>query len=317
MQPCGQPSLGCGVPRISRLRSEAESMNMLIPPFEIARIVETKSIVREAARGAFGQVLGVPICDGGRVVGTRYECADATYCYLEEIVPRDAHASGADQTRDVFEAIARVLRAEGMAFTDLVRTWFYLDKILDWYDEFNQARTPFLQQHGVFEHRVPASTGIGMPNRFGSAVLAGALAIKPKGAQIVEVPSPMQGSALDYKSSFSRAVEVTRAGQRELYISGTASIEPGGQTAHLDNPVAQIELTMEVVEAILHSRRMGWSHCTRAIAYLKEVGDCRMFYQYLSSHGLEDLPLTVMHGDICRSDLLFELELEAVDLHAS
>ena len=284
----------------------------LLPP-KIISVIDTRPIVRQVALEAFGGACGRPVYDGARHIGTLHESAGATVCFFEELVPADPGASREAQTLSIFETIARVLQAEGMEFGHLTRTWFYLDKILDWYDLFNQTRTPFLKARGAFEGLMPASTGIGIANRFGAAVVAGALAIKPKGAAVVrEVASPMQCPALNYQSSFSRAVEVERAGSRALYISGTASIGPGGATAHVGDPQAQIALTMEVVAAILRSRQMVWSDCTRAIAYLKEVRDARLFADYLRANGLETLPLTWVHSDVCRDDLLFEIELDAV-----
>lgn len=286
---------------------------MSIPPRGLIHVVDTRPIVREVASQAFSGACGRPVVDGGHVIGTLYEAADATTLFFEEIVPADLTASRGDQTTSIFETIERVLKAEGMKFEHLVRTWFYLDKILDWYDEFNAARTPFLKARGAFSGLMPASTGIGIANRFGAAAVAGAIAIQRKVATVIEVPSPMQCPALNYKSSFSRAVEVERAGgQRELYISGTASIEQGGATAHVGDTKAQIDLTMEVVAAILKSRGMDWSNCTRAIAYIKDPADAPLFAQYLCLHKLEDMPLTWMHADVCRDDLLFELELDAM-----
>ena len=286
---------------------------MLISPLDLIRVVDTRPIVREVARHAFGDACGREVFDGERLIGTLFENADATALFFEEIVPSDLTASHEDQTTSIFETIDRVLKAEGMEFGHLVRTWFYLDKILDWYDRFNAARTPFLKEHGAFEGLMPASTGIGIANRFDAAVVAGAMAIQCKGATVVEVASPMQCSAVEYKSSFSRAVEVTRVnGRRELYISGTASIEPGGKTAYVGDTESQIELTMQVVNAILQSRGMNWNHCTRAIAYIKDPKDTPLFAQYLCENKLEALPLTWMHADVCRDDLLFEIELDAI-----
>lgn len=291
------------------------TLRRAFPLPELIRVVDTRSIVRQVARETFGEARGRPVFDGDRLIGTVHESADATYCFMEEIVAADQTASRHEQTISIFEAIERVLLAEGMEFGHLVRTWFYLDKILDWYGEFNQARTPFLESRGAFKGLVPASTGIGIANRLGAVAVAGALAIKPKPGMkstVVEVASPMQCSALEYKSSFSRAVEVARDGRRELYISGTASIEPGGETVRLDDPRGQIDLTMEVVTAILKSRQMDWSHCTRAIAYIKHPQDAPHFAAYLSQHGLEQMPFSLLHSDVCRHDLLFEIELDAV-----
>ncbi|MCX6968003.1 MAG: hypothetical protein NTZ46_09560 [Verrucomicrobia bacterium] len=209
---------------------------MSFPP-ELISVVDTRPIVRQVALEAFGGACGRPVYDGARHIGTLHEDDQASVCFFEELVPADLRASREEQTLSIFETIERVLHAEGMEFGHLSRTWFYLDQILDWYDLFNQTRTPFLKARGAFEGLMPASTGIGIANRFGAQVVAGAMAVKPKGAAIVrEVPSPMQCSALDYKSSFSRAIEIERADARALYVSGTASIEPGGATAHVGNP---------------------------------------------------------------------------------
>lgn len=282
----------------------------------LSSIVDLRAILCEVAREAFPGLAGRPVFDGGRGVGTIYESPDAVYCFLEELAAPRLDASREAQTTRMFETIERVLAAEGMEFRHLVRTWFYFDRIFDWYDEFNRARTPFFESRGTFDGLVPASTGIGIANRLGAPMVAGALAIRPKAGSAVsvrEVPSPLQCSAVAYQSAFSRAVEVKRDGRRELYISGTAGIEPGGRTACLGDPRAQMDLTMRVVAALLESRRMDWRHCTRAIAYVKRPEDAPLFAEWLARHALAHLPFTWMHGDICRDDLLFEIELDAVE----
>jgi enamine deaminase RidA (YjgF/YER057c/UK114 family) len=161
---------------------------------------------------------------------------------------------------------------------------------------------------------MPASTGIGAGNCAGAAVVAEAFAIKPKkdGVRIQEVTSPRQCPAPDYKSSFSRAVEVVLPDHRRLYVSGTASIKRDGATAHIGDATKQIALTMEVVKAILESRRMGWSDVSRAIAYFKDIQDAPLLDSYCSKKRLPLLPMAVAHGDICRDELLFEIEIDAV-----
>lgn len=53
------------------------------------------------------------------------------------------------------------LNRAGMDFSHVVRTWFYNNRLLDWYEEFNRARDTFFESRGVFDRLVPASTGIG------------------------------------------------------------------------------------------------------------------------------------------------------------
>jgi enamine deaminase RidA (YjgF/YER057c/UK114 family) len=190
------------------------------------------------------------------------------------VLPNDLAASRVEQTTSVFEGIEDALKDADMTFANVARTWPYMDRILEWYDPFNRARDLLHLSRAHLYGLVPASTGIGSANLCGSAITACAIAVKPRvpGAVTVEaVPSPLQCAALEYGSSFSRAVEIGTPECRTLMVSGTASIEPGGVTAYVDDVPRQIQLTMDVVEAILVSRGMGWRDATRAVMYLKKA----------------------------------------------
>jgi enamine deaminase RidA (YjgF/YER057c/UK114 family) len=99
---------------------------------------------------------------------------------------------------------------------------------------------------------------------------------------------------------------------RRLLVSGTASIAPGGQTAHVGDPRRQIELTMEVVEAILRAREMTLADTTRATVYFKSAADLPLFAAWCARHSCDTLPAVHACCDICRDDLLFEIELDAL-----
>jgi enamine deaminase RidA (YjgF/YER057c/UK114 family) len=163
---------------------------------------------------------------------------------------------------------------------------------------------------------VPASTGIGAGNQFGAAIMMDVLAVKPKNDQLIiqDVISPLQNPALDYKSSFSRAVEMKYPTHKNLLISGTASIDPHGATIHLDDPEKQIRLTMEVVLAILKSRDMGWEDLFRGIAYFKDMDYLPIYRKVATELGIKNFPLAISHADVCRHDLLFEIEVDAVKI---
>jgi enamine deaminase RidA (YjgF/YER057c/UK114 family) len=252
--------------------------------------------------------------DGDRKVGHWYESSDARYCLLGDIRADDLSAPREEQAYAVFEKMERLLRQADMVFTDVVRTWIYLNNLLEWYDEFNDVRTRFFEERDVFNHLVPASTGIGAGSAAGEAMVSALLAVQPKSDRvgIMAVPSPLQCPAIDYKSSFARAVEIHQPGSRLLMISGTASIDPDGNTEYIGDTEKQIELTMNVVHAILKSRDMGWENTSRAIAYFKDVRDTVLLEKYCVENGLPELPVAISHADVCRHDLLFEIELDAV-----
>lgn len=251
----------------------------------------------------------------GCTVGVRYEDAHAEYCLLTGVLPPDLKTSREAQALAVFEGIEDALTDAGMTFAHVARTWLYLDRLLEWYGAFNQVRDTFFKSRRVYDGLVPASTGIGSANLCGSAITACAIAVKPKrpGSVTVEaVPSPLQCPALEYGSSFSRAVEIATPEYRTLMVSGTASIEPGGATAFVDDVPRQIQLTMDVVEAILVSRGMGWHDATRAVMYLKKASYAQAWQAWLKAHRLEAMPLVTIEADVCRDDLLVELEIDTV-----
>jgi len=252
----------------------------------------------------------------GEVVGSTFADGFAEYCHLGSIVSRNLSGDRRQQAMDVFQRMEAALGIAGFDFRQVIRTWFYLDRILDWYGDFNAVRTAFFEERGVFGGLVPASTGIGGGNRCGAALVADALAVRRHDAgsgriDIREVPSPLQCPALDYRSSFSRAVETAVADHRKLFVSGTASIAPDGNSARGADVAGQVALTLDVVESILDSRGMGWPDVTRAIAYVKRGADADAYHAELNRRGRGPLPAIVTENDICRDELLFELEVDA------
>jgi enamine deaminase RidA (YjgF/YER057c/UK114 family) len=255
-----------------------------------------------------------PVRFNGRDIGFTYEDQHARYCRLRGILPTDLKASRTVQAHSAFQIMEAALEKNGFRFTDTVRTWIYLDRLLDWYGDFNRVRTGFFEEKGVFDHMVPASTGIGAGNPFGAAIMMDVLAVQSKTdrLKIFAVDSPLQNPALDYKSSFSRAVELDYLTHRSLLISGTASIDPDGKTVHQDDPEKQIRLTMEVVKTLLESRGMGWGDLFRGIAYFKDMDYLPVYRRIAAELGIPRFPLAVSHADVCRHDLLFEIEVDAV-----
>ncbi len=257
----------------------------------------------------------VPVIYEGRESGVVWEDDAARYCQVGDLYPADLSASEGVQCRQLYEVFERVLEAQGFAFTDCIRTWLYPSAVLEWYDTLNEVRTRFYEERGVFDRIVPASTGIGAGNTRGAAIVGSLLAIQPKGGKVTlhRLPSPLQCSAENYGSSFSRAVAVCHPGFREVYVSGTASIEPGGLTIHVGNIEKQIQLSLDVMEAILAKQGMGWGDISRSVAYFKHKAEHLPVFQRIAlERGLPDFPLVCFQSDVCRHDLLFEIEADAI-----
>lgn len=249
---------------------------------------------------------------GNSPVGCVYRCDELTWCHVGGLLPEDTSLSSPEQARQVFERLEATLAQAGMDLSHVVRTWLYLDNILRWYGDFNTVRTQFFQERNVFSGLVPASTGIAGKNPAGAALVAQALAVRHAAEAPVAgaLPSPLQCPALAYGSSFSRAVELTLPHSRRVLVSGTASIEQSGKTAHVRDVAGQVDFTMQVLGALLNSRGLSFEHTTRAYAYFKRATDAPVFADYCRAHDLS-LPVIVSRSDVCREDLLFELELDA------
>ena len=67
------------------------------------------------------------------------------------------------QASRMFSNVGAGLSAQGMRYTNLVRTWIYSARLLEWYDDLNRVRTPHYRREGLGVEggpAFPASTGI-------------------------------------------------------------------------------------------------------------------------------------------------------------
>lgn len=249
----------------------------------------------------------------GRVAGSVFTDGGARQCVVGGLTPADSSLSRAEQTRQVLENLQTVLSSAGFDFADTVRTWFFLEDILSWYDDFNRERTKIYSGVKFRTGSLPASTGVGAKNPAGAALTLAAWAFRPleTNARAEEVASPLQCPAPAYGSSFSRAMEFPAGAGRQLFISGTASIAPGGATLWPGDVRRQVSLTMEVVEAILRARGFSLADLTRAVAYFKHPADAGTFGEWCAARGMAAPPVVAAHCAVCRDDLLFELEADA------
>lgn len=256
-------------------------------------------------------VAGAPVhtlTHDGRLVGRVFDDGEAKHCLLGDLGSVHAAAAAPEQARETFEKLEAALGLAGMMMNDVVRTWFFLDDILSWYGPFNEIRNAFFARNQLQPGLFPASTGVAGKNPRGTALVAGAWSFKPHNSntRVHTVPSPAQCPATRYGSAFSRAVEIVSPHCRRLLLSGTASVAPDGQTAHVGDAPRQIELTMEAVGAILQSRGLTLPDATRATAYFKSAVDFPLFTAWCIRGGHDALPVVSACSDLCRPDLLFE-----------
>jgi enamine deaminase RidA (YjgF/YER057c/UK114 family) len=254
-----------------------------------------------------------PLRLDGRIVGSIVEDGALRHCLLGGIGPRDARATCEEQFQQTKDALVAALGAAGFSLADVVRTWFFLEDLLSWYDAFNAVRTKAYAGTKFRCGSSPASTGISGKNPQGAAIVESAWAIQPlnSSAQVEEVISPLQCPAPNYGSTFSRAVEISSPEGRRVLISGTASISADGRTIWEGDLRKQIARTMKVVEAILVSRGCKLADITRTVAYITNGKKQREFTKWCAGRKLDAATVVATECGICRHDLLFELEADA------
>ncbi len=79
----------------------------------------------------------------GAPCGRRVDGKDASYLSLSDLarlLPSEARSQPADETREALLLADQMLRGCEWSFADVCRTWFFLDDILAWYDDFNRTR---------------------------------------------------------------------------------------------------------------------------------------------------------------------------------
>lgn len=221
----------------------------------------------------------------------------------------------ADQTRTVFDDATQILRQSCGSFDSVARTWLWLKEVCDWYGDLNRVRTNCFIEHGLIDpatkqsKRLPASTGIGLYGRNGAAITMDLIALPGREDQIQYVEAGGdQRSAYEYGSAFSRAAVAPMPGGNTVFISGTAAIDPKGATEDIDNVPGQVDKTVAHVQSLLRDLDSDDDHVTFALVYCKTVA---VQHYFLRKFDQLPWPMITMIGDVCRPELLFEIEVTA------
>jgi enamine deaminase RidA (YjgF/YER057c/UK114 family) len=312
--------------------------------FSTADVVETLGTIRREAYGTvddgvpptaitvdpgtYGPFAGVQIhavvcpqapvvlrCSGfnDSVIGRKLQHNGSNWLYVLGLHP-GPDQDEANQAQQMFFCTGCFLRRSGASMKSVARTWLWFRNICGWYDEFNAARNAFFEAEGLIDRdhcktHLPASTGIGMPGANGAACTLDLIAMPGAEDQIQLLEGGGdQHSAFNYGSAFSRAAVAPTLAGSTLYISGTAAIDREGETEHIDRIDAQIDDTIAHVRALLKQANCTDDQVLTALVYCKTIEIERVFQRRYSDLSW---PKLTMIGDVCRPELLFEVEVTA------
>lgn len=236
-----------------------------------------------------------------------------------------------------FEDIKNILISVEMTFSDVVRQWSYIEKIIDkeqfengekqYYQVFNDIRSHFYRDE-PFHNGLMSATAVGsMAGIFSTEIIA----IRPNNdkIKIVVIKNPSQNEAFNYSNNkligtpleltkklttpkFSRAKLVHNNSKQIFFISGTSSII-GEESVNIGNTLGQLEVTLNNIENLLkehnntNSKRLHNSSVRLLRVYLKDTNYYLEIKDSLESK-FENAQIVILRSIVCRDDLNIEIE---------
>jgi chorismate lyase / 3-hydroxybenzoate synthase len=212
-------------------------------------------------------------------------------------------------SRETYADLIDHARATGYPY--FVRMWNYVGDINEHDDGRERYQLFCAGRHDAFvaagyHHDVdlPAASAVGMRGR---GLVTYFLAAREPG---VQVENPRQVAAYRYppeygvkSPSFSRAT----IWKERVFVSGTSSVL-GHATVHDGNVLAQLEETLLNIETVLAQTGRTLDNVISAKTYIRRASD----YDAIATKLDGLLPSNLyLEADICRADLLLEIECVA------
>jgi chorismate lyase/3-hydroxybenzoate synthase len=208
--------------------------------------------------------------------------------------------------RLAYDEILRTTIERG--FPHLIRVWNHVRDINEGEGDAERYKRFCAGRHDAFaaaqwpKDRLPAASAVGIRGR-GLAVHY--LAATAPGRQI---ENPRQVSAYDYPPEYGRrSPSFARATifDGTLFIAGTASIV-GHETRHAGDVHAQLRETLTNLETIAGAAGRGLGDLTHVKLYLRNAADEEIANAVRTA--IPQARHAVMEADICRRELLLEIE---------
>ena len=289
----------------------------IFAPFSGSTATGLHEVWQSAVRCTAGCSEGITWRRAGDILYGVIDLDEAAFCEAGDCSPLQA------ASQEAYARIFRLLTAQRLPH--LWRAWNYFADIngeshgLERYRQFNIGRQDaFLEFSRGASGNVPAACAIGLAGGpLSVAFMAGA---QPTTA----IENPRQISAYDYPAdygprspTFSRAVLVAPPGQEILFVSGTASIV-GHRTVHGGDAAAQCREVLANIVAVLDAANRQCHSATYTLnelsyrVYVRHAVDFDSVKEVLTAGLGAAADIVFVQADICRADLLLEVEATAI-----
>jgi enamine deaminase RidA (YjgF/YER057c/UK114 family) len=220
------------------------------------------------------------------------------------------------QTRLLLNDYVMQLAEQGCRLADnCIRTWFFVQNVDVNYAGVVKARNEvFLTQGLTAETHFIASTGIAGRHADHEVLVhmdAYAVAGLQEG-QVHYLYAPTHlNPTYEYGVSFERGTYVDYGDRRQVFISGTASINNRGEVVYPGDIRKQAERMWENVEVLLAEAECTYEHVGHLLVYLRDIADF-MVVQEMFEERFPNIPKVYLQAPVCRPGWLIEMECMAV-----
>ena len=226
------------------------------------------------------------------------------------VQPDEESVSG--QTQAVFSDYVARLGARGLTLADhCVRTWLFQPNIDLDYPGMVTTRREFFATHGLTaDTHFITSTGIAGTHPLPTTrIFMDAYAVGGLRHDQVAYLSALDhlGPTYDYGVTFERAAAVSYRDRKQVFIAGTASIDPSGEIVHPGDVVRQLDRTLGNISGLLAAAGAGLADMLMFIVYLRDPSDHARVLPVLRER-LGDVPMVVLTAAVCRPGWLIEIE---------
>lgn len=210
--------------------------------------------------------------------------------------------------------VMQLLSNGGHLADDCIRTWFFVQNVDVNYAGVVKARNEeFFTQNLTSKTHFISSTGINGRNADPSVLVQldtyAVLGLKPEQIKFLYAPTHLNPT-YEYGVSFERGTRVDYGDRRQVFISGTASIDNKGNVLHVGDIRRQTERMWENVDALLSEAECGFEDVGQMIVYLRDVADYAVVNEMFEKR-FPSIPRVIVHAPVCRPGWLIEMECMA------
>lgn len=245
-----------------------------------------------------------------------YEVRHGDFRHLWNGSAHNMAANSEYQTRLLFNEYNMQLIEEGCTLeANCIRTWFFVNDVDLNYGGVVRARNQFFFTQGLTVHtHFIASTGIGGrqqdPNVLSQMDNYAIAGVKKEQIHYLYAPSHLNRTS-DYGVSFERGTYVDYADRRQVFISGTASINNKGEVMYPKDIVKQTHRMWENVEALLAEADCTFDEVGEMVVYLRDTADYDLVKEMYEER-FPGKPYVIVHAPVCRPGWLIEMECMAI-----